>query len=50
MAASLITGFYGMNFDKMPELRWGVGSLWALTLIVVTTVGLITYFRRKDWL
>ncbi len=29
MAASLITGFYGMNFAHMPELRWPIGSLWA---------------------
>jgi magnesium transporter len=50
MAASLITGFYGMNFQNMPELRWGIGSLWALSLIVLVTVGLISYFRRKDWL
>lgn len=50
MAGSLITGFYGMNFQHMPELRWGIGSLWALLLIVLATVGLVTYFRRKGWL
>lgn len=49
MAASLVTGFYGMNFSNMPELRWGIGSLWALALIVVITGGLATYFKRKDW-
>ncbi len=50
MAASLITGFYGMNFQNMPELRWGMGGLWALSLIVVVTTGLVVYFRRRGWL
>ena len=49
MAASLVTGFYGMNFVNMPELHWGIGSLWALVLIVVITVGLALYFKRLKW-
>jgi magnesium transporter len=49
MAASLITGFYGMNFVNMPELHWSIGSLWALLLIVLTTGGLVLYFKRKEW-
>lgn len=50
MAASLITGFYGMNFVHMPELRWPIGSLWAVLLIVAVTASLIIYFKRKEWL
>jgi magnesium transporter len=50
MAGSLITGFYGMNFQNMPELRWGLGSLWALSLIVLVTAVLVVYFKRKGWL
>lgn len=50
MAASLITGFYGMNFVNMPELRWGIGGLWPLTLIILVTAALIIYFKRKGWL
>jgi magnesium transporter len=49
MAASLVTGFYGMNFTNMPELRWGIGSLWALFLIVIVVACLVTYFKRKGW-
>lgn len=49
MAASLVTGFYGMNFTNMPELGWRAGSLWALGLIAVITAGLATYFKRKGW-
>ena len=50
MAASLVTGFYGMNFQNMPELRWGMGGLWALSLIAAITAALVIYFRRKGWL
>jgi len=50
MAASLITGFYGMNFENMPELRWGMGGLWALSLIAAVTAALVIYFKRRGWL
>lgn len=49
MTASLVTGFYGMNFVNMPELKWGIGSLWALFLIVIITVAVFIYFKRKRW-
>ncbi len=49
MAASLVTGFYGMNFVNMPELRWGLGSLWALFLILAVGGGLGLYFKRLGW-
>jgi magnesium transporter len=49
MAASLVTGFYGMNFSNMPELRWGIGSLWALFLILGIGGGLAAYFKRLGW-
>jgi magnesium transporter len=49
MAASLVTGFYGMNFVNMPELRWSIGHLWALFLIVMITGGLALYFKRLKW-
>ncbi|BCL77434.1 magnesium and cobalt transport protein CorA [Jeongeupia sp. HS-3] len=49
MPLTLIAGIYGMNFEYMPELRWRVGYFWALGLMVAVTVGLITFFRRKQW-
>jgi magnesium transporter len=50
MADSLIAGIYGMNFINMPELGWGLGHGWAIILMVVTTAGLIGYFKRQRWL
>jgi magnesium transporter len=56
MALSLIAGIYGMNFDpdkspyNMPELDWVYGYPFALALMVITSIGLIIYFRFKKWI
>ena len=46
---TFIVGVYGMNFATMPELgwRWGYATVWGVMILV--TVGLIAYFRRKGW-
>ena len=46
---TFIVGVYGMNFAYMPELRWrwGYATVWGV--IILVTVGLIAYFRRKGW-
>lgn len=50
MPLTFLAGVYGMNFKHMPELEWRYGyfGLWAVMLLV--TLGLVTYFRRKRWL
>lgn len=47
---TFIAGIYGMNFDSMPELhwKWGYPTVWSI--MIVTTTGMIFYFRRKKWL
>jgi magnesium transporter len=51
-----IAGVYGMNFNpersawNMPELNWAFGYPLALGLMAVVAVGLLFYFRRKDWI
>lgn len=53
---TFIAGIYGMNFDpdvspwNMPELKWFFGYPFALTLMAITAVILLIYFRRKKWL
>lgn len=53
---SFITGLYGMNFDpqaspwNMPELEWGYGYPYAISLMVALVSGMLIYFRRKGWL
>jgi magnesium transporter len=45
-----IAGIYGMNFDDMPELRWGLG--YPAVLLVMATICLVLYryFKRSGWL
>jgi Mg2+ and Co2+ transporter CorA len=50
IAWTVIAGIYGMNFTHMPELNWRYGYAYALTLMIVTGLGLHTLFRRKGWL
>jgi magnesium transporter len=45
-----IASVYGMNFRHMPELRWIAGYPAALTLMLMTAVGLYVYFKRVRWL
>ena len=46
---TFIAGVYGMNFRYMPELGWQWGYFGVLGLMVLLVVGMIIYFRRKNW-
>ncbi len=46
---TLIAGVYGMNFERMPELRWVWGYAFALTLMIIVDVVLWRRFRRAGW-
>ena len=50
IVATLIAGIYGMNFKNMPELGWHYGYFAALGSMLVVTIGLYGYFKRKGWL
>jgi len=47
---TMIAGFYGMNFQHMPELRWTFG--YPLMLGVTATLSTLCYraFRKYGWL
>lgn len=47
---SLMAGIYGMNFAHMPELAWRWGYFILLGIMVVTAVGLWTYFARRGFI
>jgi magnesium transporter len=47
---SLISGVYGMNFAHMPETQASWGYPFALTLMLVLSVGLYVAFKRRGWL
>jgi magnesium transporter len=47
---TFIAGVYGMNFRYMPELGWRWGYPASLLLMVIVSLGMLFYFRRKRWL
>jgi magnesium transporter len=46
---SFVAGVYGMNFDFMPELRWAWGYPMAWLIFVSIVVGMLIFFKRRDW-
>jgi Mg2+ and Co2+ transporter CorA len=44
---TLITGFFGMNFEKMPWIREGDGVWWTLGLMAAVSVALLLYFWTR---
>jgi magnesium transporter len=47
---TLIASIYGMNFEFMPELKWGLGYPFALGIMVASIIAPFWFFRRKGWL
>jgi magnesium transporter len=52
---TFIVGLYGMNFSNpnspwaMPELHWYYGYPIVLGVMFATVLGMVIYFKRKDW-
>lgn len=49
-ASTALAGIWGMNFDKMPELKWAWGYPMALSAIVLVSGALYWRFKRLGWL
>jgi magnesium transporter len=49
-APTLVGTVYGMNFEYMPELQWGLGYPFALGLMLVVSLSLYLVFKGRDWL
>ncbi|MBQ4915165.1 magnesium/cobalt transporter CorA [Maribacter sp. MMG018] len=47
---TFIAGVYGMNFENMPELHYKYGYISVWAVMVVISIGLLIYFKKKDWL
>jgi magnesium transporter len=46
---TLIASMYGMNFHDMPELGWRHGYAYGLSLIALSTLLPILWFKRRGW-
>lgn len=44
---TFIAGLYGMNFENIPELRWKNGYFMTLAIMVLVSIIIYLWFRRK---
>lgn len=47
---TFIAGVYGMNFENMPELKWGWGYRVVWFAMLLIGISMLAYFRKKRWL
>jgi magnesium transporter len=50
MPPTLIASIYGMNFKVFPELGWRHGYGFALSLMMVSVLVTLWFFKRRKWL
>jgi len=46
----LVGTIYGMNFERMPELKWAAGYPVAILLMILSAVVPYFWFKQKGWL
>jgi len=46
---TLIASIYGMNFHNMPELGWTLGYPYGLTVIVLSALIPLVWFKLRGW-
>ncbi|MFH1945220.1 MAG: magnesium/cobalt transporter CorA [Acidobacteriota bacterium] len=47
---TFIAGIYGMNFAFMPELKWKGGYFMVWGVIIIVSLSMLWFFKRKKWL
>ena len=46
---TLVAGWYGMNFQNMPEYHWAYGYQFGIGVIVVSTILPLLWFKWRGW-
>ena len=46
---TLLASIYGMNFKYIPELQWEYGYAYGLTVIVLSGLLPLLWFKKKGW-
>lgn len=46
---TILVGWYGMNFQEMPEIYWTYGYLIVIIVAIMMIVGAVLLFRKKGW-
>jgi len=47
---TFVAGLYGMNFEFMPELKWKYSYFAMLGVLVLITLAMLRFFRKRGWL
>jgi magnesium transporter len=47
---SVITGFFGMNFQYLPGLGWEYGVLVTTVFMILVAGAMLIFFRRNHWI
>ena len=47
---TFVAGIYGMNFEHMPELGWRYGYFAVWMVMIAIGVGMIWFFRRREYI
>jgi magnesium transporter len=50
MPLTFLAGVYGMNFKHLPELEWRYGYFWLWCFMLLLSLLMVSYFRKKRWL
>lgn len=50
MPLTFMTGWYGMNFEHMPELKWHYSYLGFAVIAVLVFTTIMIYFKKKKYL
>ncbi|HQX50025.1 MAG TPA: magnesium/cobalt transporter CorA [Planctomycetaceae bacterium] len=50
MPLSFIAGFYGMNFQNMPELKSKIAYPLTIATMLTVAISLLFWFRRRGWI
>ena len=46
---TFVAGWYGMNFEHMPEIVWPYSYPILIGLMIIMTLGMIIYMKTKKW-
>lgn len=47
---NFLVGVYGMNFENMPELRWRYGYPLVWAIIIVISLTMLFFFKKRKWI
>jgi magnesium transporter len=50
MPPTLIASIYGMNFAFMPEIGWKFGYPLSIILMVISSIAILIFFKKKKYL